>query len=258
MAGSIQMSGSFVLPKQAFHRGNPTRLKHAYAVIRKTTQARRMGFGVQALGTGLASLSAYSDQRSSTMRTHNPSPLEASTKLELRLLVIAALLACLPLFAAVASAQDSNAQAAPSYTSPAAIDRAVEQFTGHSIGEIGGARMQADRRLRLAACNAPLQLSWHGQARSTVAVACPGPQSWRIFVATRAAPQAATDRSAPVVERGDPVTIMVRGNGFSVQHSGEAMEAGSRGDWIAIRTARDATPVRAQIERPGLAIVPVP
>jgi flagella basal body P-ring formation protein FlgA len=34
------------------------------------------------------------------------------------------------------------------------------------------------------------------------------------------------------------------------------MEDGAQGDWIAIRTARDATPVRARIERPGLAGIP--
>ena len=143
---------------------------------------------------------------------------------------------------------------ASAVTDPAEIDRAVAEFTGAEVGEVGGARMAADRRLRLAACDTPLEVNWHGTNRSTVAVQCAGPEPWRIFIATRAAPQAA--RAERVVSRGDPMTIMVRGRGFSVQQTGEAMESGAIGDWIAIRTTRRGDPVRARIERPGLAVIP--
>lgn len=171
---------------------------------------------------------------------------------EARLMAIAAVIACMPVFAVLASAQESPRSA---YTDPSAIDRAVAEFTGATIGEVGGARMAADRRLRLAACAQPLETSWHGRAGSTVAVACAGPQSWRIFISVNA-PQAAA-ASAPAVKRGDPVTVAVRGHGFTVQQSGEAMENGTVGDWIAIRTERGTEPIRARIERPGLAIIPV-
>jgi len=63
-------------------------------------------------------------------------------------------------------------------------------------------------------------------------------------------------RSAPAIKRGDALTIMVRGRGFSVQQAGEAMEDGAVGDWIFVRTARKAEPLRARIERPGLAVIP--
>lgn len=163
----------------------------------------------------------------------------------------APLLAGAAIFAAFAPTAEAFAQ---TFTDPAQIDRAVVEFTGVSIGEVGGARVPADRRLRLAYCNSPLDLSWHGRGRSTVQVACPGPQGWRIFIATRAIPQA--EARAPLVARGDPITVVVRGRGFTVQQSGEAMEAGGEGDWIAIRTARQADPIRARIERPGLAVIP--
>jgi len=140
-------------------------------------------------------------------------------------------------------------------TPPATIDRAIEAFTGAAIGEIGGARTATDRRLRLAACDAPLDVSWHGTNRSMVKVECHGSQGWHIFVATTRAPATA---AAPVVSRGDPMTVVVRGRGFSVQQSGEAMASGGIGDWIGIRTARRADPVRARIERPGLAVIPAP
>jgi len=174
-----------------------------------------------------------------------------STRKEIQLLALAALLACLPIFAAAAEAQNS---APPGITDPAEIDRAVAEFTGVQTGQVGGARVPADRRLRLAECGGPLDLAWHNRDRSTVRVACPGPQSWRIFIATR--PQARAAQAAPSVSRGDPIAVQVSGRGFSVQQGGEAMEGGSIGDWIAIRTSRDAAPVRARISRPGLAIIP--
>ncbi len=172
-------------------------------------------------------------------------------RFETRLLAIAALMVCLPLFAAAASAQQAATQAV---TDPVDIDRAVAQFTGSAIGEVGGARVPADRRLRLAACAAPLDVAWYGRNRSTLQVSCAGPENWRIFIATRPAPQSATD--APIVSRGDPVTVQVRGRGFSVQQTGEAMDNGAMGDWIGVRTSRDATPIRARIERPGFAVIP--
>ena len=45
---------------------------------------------------------------------------------------------------------------------PSDIDRAVTAFTGAPIGDVGGARAPADRRLRLAACAQALNTSWHG------------------------------------------------------------------------------------------------
>jgi len=34
------------------------------------------------------------------------------------------------------------------------------------------------------------------------------------------------------------------------------LDSGGEGDWIAIRTSRETAPVRARIERPGLAVIP--
>ena len=175
----------------------------------------------------------------------------------------------------VAASAELPASAAPGRASPwlepGEIDRAIIAFTGAAIGEIGGARAAADPRLRLAACKAPLSTSWHGQTRAAVKVECrqtrSGAQPWRIFVATRPAAQSSASASATprqpaarparIIKRGDPITVVVRGRGFTVQQAGEAMEPGALGDWIAIRTARQAEPVRARIERPGLAIIPV-
>lgn len=163
-----------------------------------------------------------------------------------------ALMVLLPLCDGPASA---NANAG-GLTDPAAIDRAVVAFTGADIGAPGGPRLPADRRLQLAACAAPLAVAWYGTARNAVQVECLGPQSWRVFVAVTDGGGTPSARGAPAIKRGDALTIMVRGRGFSVQQAGEAMEGGAVGDWIFVRTARKAEPLRARIERPGLAVIP--
>jgi flagellar basal body P-ring formation protein FlgA len=142
-------------------------------------------------------------------------------------------------------------------TDPDAIDKAVTTFTGAPIGQPGGARMAVDRRLQMSACAVPLVVSWHTPARSAVRVECAAPTSWRIFVAVNAVAGVAAEKAAvPAIKRGDALTIMVRGRGFSVQQQGEAMDSGAPGDWIFVRTARKAEPLRARIERPGLAVIP--
>lgn len=141
----------------------------------------------------------------------------------------------------------------------AAIDYAVAGFTGHSIGEPGGARQPVDRRLRLAACAQPLSLEWHGN-RASVLVRCPG-AGWRLFVPLAATLQSGTAPAAAekVVARGETVTVALRGRGFALQRQAEAMEPGAIGDWIRVRPAgRDAEPLRARVIRPGLVGMDMP
>jgi flagella basal body P-ring formation protein FlgA len=151
---------------------------------------------------------------------------------------------------------DPAAEAQSASTDPAAIDRAVIAFTGAGIGQPGGPRVATDPRLQLAACATPLTVNWHNSSRLAVQVACPGPKPWRIFVAIAGADAGPSAPAAPVIKRGDALTIVVRGRGFSVQQPGEAMEGGAVGDWIVVRTSRKAEPLRARIERPGLAVIP--
>ncbi|MEE4337421.1 flagella basal body P-ring formation protein FlgA [Erythrobacter sp.] len=143
---------------------------------------------------------------------------------------------------------------AGSHIDPSEIDEAVIAFTGAEVGKPGGPRLPSDRRLRLAACAEPLLTEWFGTARSTVQVSCSGPESWRIFIAT--SPLQGQAARNNVVKRGDALTILIRGRGFSVQQAGEAMESGAAGDWIFVRTSRKAEPLQARIERPGLAVIP--
>jgi flagella basal body P-ring formation protein FlgA len=132
----------------------------------------------------------------------------------------------------------------------AAIDAQVAGFTGHRIGQSGGASTPLDRRLRINACRSPLSLSWRANRRDTVLVECPDPGSWRLFVPVRQA-----EAGVVSVARGENVNIAVVGEGFSVSQAGEAMDSGSIGDWIRVRGLKNGAPqgepMRAQITRPG-------
>jgi len=159
-------------------------------------------------------------------------------------------------FSAFTCIAPAHAQGSASFADPALIDRAVEQFTGAPIGVTGGAAQPVDRRLRLASCQAPLSLGWHGSRQDSVLVECPDAGSWRIYVPVAKASAAAT-KQAMLVARGDAVNILVRGTGFSVTQTGQAMEAGGKDDWIRVKPPGGAEPVRAQVERPGLVIIPL-
>lgn len=156
---------------------------------------------------------------------------------------------------ALAALAASPALAAP-YADPAAIDRAVAEFTGAPIGQPGGAAQPVDRRLRLAPCTTPLALDWYGARREAVTVQCPS-AGWRLFVALRADPAAAP--AATMVARGDAVSIQVSGPGFAVSQAGEALESGGKGAWIRVRTAAGkGEALRAQVIRPGLVGISLP
>lgn len=167
-------------------------------------------------------------------------------------------LASLAAIALLAGAMPALAEGSGAFIDPAQIDRAVEQFTGAPIGVAGGAARPVDRRLRLAQCRSPLALGWHGTRQDAVRVECPDSGSWRIFVAIggggTAGPAA---RMAPLVARGDAVSIVVRGPGFSVTQSGEALETGAQGEWIRVRPPGGSEPLRAQVARPGQVVIPL-
>jgi flagella basal body P-ring formation protein FlgA len=156
--------------------------------------------------------------------------------------------------AATAAHYAPAASAANPFADLAAIDAQVAAFTGHAIGQTGGASTAVDRRLRLNACRSPLALSWRAGRRETVLVECPDLGSWRLFVPVRAA-EVSTGLASVAVARGEQVTVAVVGEGFSISQPGEAMDSGGVGEWIRVRGVKNGTPqgdaMRAMIIRPG-------
>ena len=161
------------------------------------------------------------------------------------------------LAAALVAAAPALAQ---SFTDLAAIDRAVADFTGAPLGSPGGALRPVDPRLRLAPCRAALALGWYGTQRSSVAVRCPVPGGWRLYVPVTSGNHTGTGAAAePLIQRGDAVTVMVSGEGFAVSQPGEALEAGAGNVWIKVRgTAPGAPVLRARVIRPGVVGMDLP
>ena len=160
-------------------------------------------------------------------------------------LTIAILIATLPLSA--------NGQAVR-LVDPHIIDQAVADFTGASIGQPGGARAATDQRLRLAACDGPLALAWHGSRRDMVRVECVDARSWKLFVPVASA---ATAAGNPVIQRGQPLTLTLEGRGFSISQQGEALDSGRPGEWIRVRPAGKKDALRALVQPDGRVTIPL-
>ena len=149
-----------------------------------------------------------------------------------------------------------------------ALDRAVSSFTGHAIGEDGGARTAIDARLRLAACPT-VAMSWRTDRHDAVVVECPGP-AWRIFVPVigaiaGTAPATAAPRVAaytppvkldPVIKRGDPVTIEAGTAGFLISREGVALGDAPPGGRFMVRVDETRAPVQAVAVGTGRATLP--
>lgn len=152
------------------------------------------------------------------------------------------------------------------FQSTETLDRLVEQFAGAPIGMEGGARAPVDKRLRLAACDAP-QLSWRSAAEDAVVIRCQGPQQWRVFVAVNTLPKAAPTaiaavrpaapvKAEAVIKRGDPVLIEAGSAGFSITREGVAMAYAPAGGRVLVKVDDKRAPVAAIALEPGRARLP--
>lgn len=135
----------------------------------------------------------------------------------------------------------------------ARIEREVAAFAGVDDSAV----VPLDRRLRLAPCERDHALGWYGNRRDLVEVRCPQPGGWRLFVSLAGREAAAS--AAPVVAKGDAVTISIRDTGFVLSQPGEALEAGGEGAWIRVRPVRaGAAIMRARVLRPGQVGIDLP
>jgi flagella basal body P-ring formation protein FlgA len=155
--------------------------------------------------------------------------------------------------------------AAQNFQSTTLIDKAVTGFTGHPIGESGGARTAVDTRLKLATCPM-VSLNWRTDSHDSVVVTCTDPQ-WRIFVpvmmparpaaaATPAAAPIVAAKAAIVIKRGDPVTVVAGDGAFSVTRDGIATTDAAAGARVLIRVQDGKPPIQAVAVEPGKAVIP--
>jgi len=177
----------------------------------------------------------------------------------------------LPLLALAAIAAPAAAQ---DFQSTQMLDTVVSQFTGHNIGQMGGAIAPVDTRLKLASCAAP-QLEWHTDAHEAVVVRCMSPM-WKIYVPVLAPPRpkpvpvaaapvpvaAASLPVAPpvklemVIKRGDTVTLEVGGAGFSITREGIAMNDAPVGGRVQVKVEDKTPPIQAIVIEAGRAKLP--
>ncbi len=152
-------------------------------------------------------------------------------------------------FALLALVAGSHSANAAEFEDLAGIERQVATYVGGDSENLGDVLVPIDRRLRLAACPAALDIAWHGLRRDSVRVSCPLAGGWRIFVRL-AQPQQSLAATQPVIRRGDAVTITLNAPGLSISRSGEALENGAVGEWVRVRVGKDEER-RAQVLRPG-------
>ncbi len=155
---------------------------------------------------------------------------------------------------------------AQSFQDTKLLDKAVAGFTGHAIGEDGGARTPVDARLKLTPCPM-VTMAWHTDRHDAVVVSCPAPQ-WRIFVAIKQAappplaPSLPTAVATPVakpvivIKRGDPVTIVAGDEGFSVTRDGVAMGDAPVGGRVPVQVDRGKPPIQAIAVEAGKVTLP--
>ena len=146
------------------------------------------------------------------------------------------------------------------------IDQAVAGFTGRPIGAEGGARTPVDARLRLAACPM-VSMAWMSEAHDAVVVSCTAPQ-WKIYVPVVSAPRpagqapvaayrpAAPVAAAPVIKRGDPVTVSANAAGFAITREGVALGDAAPGARFFVDMDGSRKGVQAVAVAAGQAVLP--
>jgi len=156
--------------------------------------------------------------------------------------------------------------AAQDFQSTRVLDTIVAQFTGMGVGEQGGARAPVDTRLKLQACAAP-QLEWRSETKDAVVVRCMAP-AWKLYVPVNAVPQpkaaplvtaempASPVRLAPVIRRGDPITVEAGSTGFSITRDGIAMGDAAPGARLMVKVDEKKPPIQAVALESGRARLP--
>lgn len=108
---------------------------------------------------------------------------------------------------------------------------ALDEAIAVAAQSMGATALPVDRRLRLARCPQGVQID-AVDARS-IGVRCPT-LGWRLRVPLVAA-TAFAKPTAPIVRRGDPLTVVSGGNGFRVETSAVAVEDGALGTSVRAR-----------------------
>ncbi|MEH6789202.1 flagella basal body P-ring formation protein FlgA [Parasphingorhabdus sp.] len=141
--------------------------------------------------------------------------------------------------------------ATPGFEDTSLLDRQVAGHLGAAIGDVGGALAPIDPKLKLKRCAEALDIS--ETHRNAVLISCPQ-IGWRIFVPVRLGGKGGNAHNSgggmaqePLVQRNQPVTMVIRRANFSVSYSVIAQESGALGDYIPVRTDRKSKELIARV-----------
>lgn len=142
--------------------------------------------------------------------------------------------------------------AAPAFEDTSLLDRQVAGHLGARIGDGGGALAPIDPKLKLKLCPGAVEIS--ETHRNAVLVSCPE-IGWRIFVPVRLGSQGSNRGGGlaeePLVQRNQPVTLVIRRSNFSISYGVVAQESGHMGDYIPVRADRKAKELMARVSGAG-------
>lgn len=132
------------------------------------------------------------------------------------------------------------------------LDRQVASYLGAEVGDAGGAHAAIDSKLKLKRCPSAVDISETN--RSALLVSCRD-LGWRIFVPVRLGNNGNNRDTGvseePLVQRNQPVTLVIRRSNFSISYSVIAQKSGGMGDYIPVRSDRKAKELMAKISGPG-------
>jgi flagella basal body P-ring formation protein FlgA len=131
-------------------------------------------------------------------------------------------------------------------TSTADFRAQVEAFAGRPV--------MVDPRIEVPDCGGSLALAWRGDDRRSVVASCPQ-SAWRLAIPVGgAAPAMAAipARVAPIVRRGEPVTVLAEGPGFTIRLDAVAEGDGRPGGRLLVRNLRSGVRVPVEVGMDGM------
>ncbi len=132
------------------------------------------------------------------------------------------------------------------------LDRQVASHLGAGVGDVGGAHAAIDPKLKLKRCANAVEISETN--RNAVLVSC-SELGWRIFVPIRLGGNGNSRGSGasaePLVQRNQPVTLVIRRSNFSISYGVIAQQSGGMGDYIPVRSDRKSKELMARISGAG-------
>ena len=142
--------------------------------------------------------------------------------------------------------------AAAPFEDTSLLDRQVAAYLGAGVGDSGGAHAPIDSRLKLKRCPNAAEISETN--RNALQVSC-RTLGWRIFVPIRLGNnrnnQVSGSSAEPLVQRNQPVTLVIRRSNFSISYGVIAQESGAMGDYIPVRSDRKAKELMARVSGAG-------